>query len=101
MSYGVKFCNRHQTRIGQSFAKRVEESKEEDEAAGKAHMIESLPVGKYTLREESAPYGYKVASDGTFEVKEIAEIQKVSITWKYAHIFFSIYFDLYLTTTAT
>lgn len=64
-------------------------------------MIESLPVGKYTLREESAPYGYKVASDGTFEVKEIAEIQKVSITWKYAHIFFSIYFDLYLTTTAT
>ena len=34
MSYGVKFRNRHQTRISQSFAKRVEESKEEDEAAG-------------------------------------------------------------------
>ena len=34
MSYGVKFCNRHQTRISPSFAKRVEESKEEDEAAG-------------------------------------------------------------------
>ncbi len=31
MSYGVKFRNRHQTRISQSFAKRVEESKEEDE----------------------------------------------------------------------
>ena len=47
--------------------------------AGKTHMIERLPVGKYTLREESAPYGYKVASDVTFEVKETAEIQKVSI----------------------
>ena len=63
-------------------------------------MIESLPVGKYTLREKSALYGYKAASDVTFEVKETAEIQKVSITWKYAHIFFSRYFDLYLTTTA-
>ena len=62
-------------------------------------MIESLPVGKYTLREKSALYGYKAASDVTFEVKETAEIQKVSITWKYAHIFFSRYFDLYLTTT--
>ena len=51
-------------------------------------MIESLPVGKYTLREKSALYGYKAASDVTFEVKETAEIQKVSITWKYAHIFF-------------
>ena len=46
---------------------------------GKTHMIERLPVGKYTLREESAPYGYKVASDVTFEVKETAEIQKVSM----------------------
>ena len=24
--------------------------------AGKTHMIERLPVGKYTLREEAAPY---------------------------------------------
>ena len=47
--------------------------------AGKTHMIERLPVGKYTLREEYAPYGYKVASDVTFEVKETAEIQKVSM----------------------
>jgi len=47
--------------------------------AGKTHMIERLPVGKYTLREESAPYGYKVASDVTFEVKETTEIQKVSM----------------------
>ena len=62
-------------------------------------MIESLPAGKYTLREKSALYGYKAASDVTFEVKETAEIQKVSITWKYDHIFFSGYFDLYPTTT--
>ena len=47
--------------------------------AGKTYMIERLPVGKYTLREESAPYGYKVAKDVTFEVKETAEIQKVSM----------------------
>ena len=47
--------------------------------AGKTPMIERLSVGKYTLREESAPYGYKVASDVTFEVKETAEIQKVSM----------------------
>ena len=32
-------------------------------------MIESLPVGKYTLREKSALYGYKAASDVTFEVR--------------------------------
>lgn len=47
--------------------------------AGKTHMLERLPVGKYTLREESAPYGYKVAKDVTFEVKGTAEIQKVSM----------------------
>lgn len=43
----------------------------------KAHYIERLPVGKYTLREESAPKGYLVAEDIEFEVKETAEIQKV------------------------
>lgn len=45
--------------------------------AGKSHVIERLPVGKYTLREESAPYGYKVAVDVTFEITETYEIQKV------------------------
>ncbi len=41
-------------------------------------MIENF-LSESTLREESAPYGYKVASDVTFEVKETAEIQKVSM----------------------
>ena len=45
--------------------------------AGKSHVIERLPVGKYTLREESAPYGYKVAVDVAFEITETSEIQKV------------------------
>ena len=47
--------------------------------AGKNHMIERLPVGKYTLREETAPYGYKIAKDVEFEVTETAEIQEVSM----------------------
>ena len=45
--------------------------------AGKSHVIERLPVGKYTLREESPAYGYKVAVDVTFEITETSEIQKV------------------------
>ena len=43
----------------------------------KPHYIEKLPVGKYTLREESAPEGYLVAEDVKFEVKDTGEIQKV------------------------
>lgn len=46
---------------------------------GKAHRIEKLPAGKYTLREETAPYGYKIANDVEFEVEETAEIQKVAM----------------------
>lgn len=52
--------------------------------AGKTHMIERLPVGKYILREETAPYGYKIAKDVEFKVTETAEIQKVSIKDEYA-----------------
>ena len=52
--------------------------------AGKTHMIEKLPVGKYILREETAPYGYKIANDLKFEVTETAEIQKVSMKDEYA-----------------
>jgi len=46
---------------------------------GKIHMIERIPVGKYILREEIAPYGYKIANDVEFEVTETKEIQKVSM----------------------
>lgn len=42
-----------------------------------AHYIEMLPIGKYTLREETAPEGYLVAKDVEFEVKDTAELQKV------------------------
>ena len=42
-----------------------------------AHYIEMLPIGKYTLREETAPEGYVVAKDVEFEVKDTAEVQKV------------------------
>ena len=43
------------------------------------HMIEKLPAGKYILREETAPFGYVIAQDIEFEVKETAEIQKVAM----------------------
>lgn len=42
-----------------------------------AHYIEMLPIGKYTLREETAPEGYLVAKDVEFEVKDTAGVQKV------------------------
>ena len=41
------------------------------------HYIEMLPIGKYTLREETAPKGYLVAEDVPFEVTDTAEIQTV------------------------
>lgn len=46
---------------------------------GTAHYIERIPIGKYVLREEIAPYGYKIANDVEFEVTETKEIQKVSM----------------------
>lgn len=45
----------------------------------KPHLIEKLPVGKYTLREEQAPKGYLVAEDVEFKVKDTGEIQKVKM----------------------
>ena len=36
-----------------------------------------LPIGTYTLREETAPEGYLIAKDVVFEVKDTAEVQKV------------------------
>lgn len=45
----------------------------------KPHLIEKLPIGKYTLREEQAPKGYLVTEDVEFEVKDTGEIQKVEM----------------------
>ena len=42
-----------------------------------AQYIEMLPIGTYTLREETAPEGYLIAKDVVFEVKDTAEVQKV------------------------
>ncbi|SFQ08675.1 Cna protein B-type domain-containing protein [Lachnospiraceae bacterium XBB1006] len=44
---------------------------------GKPHYMEKLPLGDYVLREEAAPYGYKIASDVKFTVEDKDEIQKV------------------------
>ena len=46
---------------------------------GKAHYIERIPVGEYILREEAAPYGYKIANEVKFTVENTKEIQKVSM----------------------
>lgn len=43
------------------------------------HYIEMLPIGKYTLREETAPSGYTVAENVSFEVTDTAEIQTVQM----------------------
>lgn len=45
----------------------------------KPHMVEKLPVGEYTLREEQAPDGYLIAEDVKFTVKDIGKIQKVKM----------------------
>ncbi len=47
--------------------------------AGETHLIERLPVGEYILREITAPYGYRIATDVTFTVTETAEIQTVTM----------------------
>ena len=49
----------------------------------KPHMVEKLPVGKYTLREETSPYGYTIARDIEFEVKDTEEIQKCQMKDEY------------------
>lgn len=46
---------------------------------GTPHYIERIPTGEYTLREETAPYGYKIAADVKFKVEDTKEIQKVSM----------------------
>lgn len=46
---------------------------------GETHYIERIPVGEYILREEAAPYGYKIANEVKFIVENTKEIQKVSM----------------------
>ena len=46
---------------------------------GETHYIERIPVGEYILREEAAPYGYKIANEVRFTVENTKEIQKVSM----------------------
>ena len=46
---------------------------------GMPHYIERIPTGEYTLREETAPYGYKIAADVKFTVEDTKEIQRVSM----------------------
>lgn len=43
------------------------------------HYIEGLPIGTYTLREETAPYGYLIARDVTFRVRNRTEVQTVTM----------------------
>ena len=45
----------------------------------KPHMVEKLPVGKYTLREEQAPDGYLIAEDVKFTVKDTGKVQKIKM----------------------
>lgn len=45
----------------------------------KPHMVEKLPVGEYTLREEQAPDGYLIAEDVKFTVKDTGKVQKVKM----------------------
>lgn len=39
------------------------------------HYVEKLPIGTYTLLEETAPKGYIVANKVTFEIKDTGDIQ--------------------------
>ena len=50
------------------------------------HYIEKLPVGKYTLREETAPAGYLVAEDVLFTVKDTGVEQKVEMKDDYTKV---------------
>lgn len=46
---------------------------------GKPYRLEAIPSGKYTLRETASPYGYLIANEVSFTVKETGKIQKVSM----------------------
>ena len=50
------------------------------------HYIEKLPIGRYTLREETAPAGYLVAEDVLFTVKDTGVEQKVEMKDDYTKV---------------
>ena len=52
----------------------------------KPHIIERMPVGKYTLKEKIHPDGYLFASEIQFEVKETGEVQTVVMKDDYTKI---------------
>ncbi|MBQ9156188.1 MAG: peptidase [Eubacterium sp.] len=51
-------------------------------STAKPHYIEMLPIGRYILREETAPKGYLVAKEVAFDIKDTARVQKVKMTDK-------------------
>ncbi len=55
----------------------------------KPYVIEKLPVGDYTLVEETAPDGYTVAEEVPFTVTETGEIQAVVMTDKPTEVYLS------------
>lgn len=46
---------------------------------GETHITSHIPIGEYILREEAAPYGYKIANEVKFTVENTKEIQNVSM----------------------
>ena len=52
----------------------------------KPHYIEKLPIGEYTLREETAPDGYLLAEEVVFTVEDTQEIQKADMKDDYTKV---------------
>ena len=59
--------------------------------SGKPHTLNAMPAGDYTLKETFAPYGYLIANEAVFTVKETGDIQKVSMTDERVKGFIEIY----------
>jgi len=51
-----------------------------------SHYIEKLPVGRYVLVEASAPEGYLVAEEVSFEVEDTGEVQYVEMQDDYTKV---------------
>ena len=58
------------TRVVNIAGEEVEEVVESWTSDGKIHTVAGLTDGTYTLTEESAPFGYKVAETITFTIKD-------------------------------